>query len=33
MGCKIAQGCIVQHKEYNQYFVIAINGKEPLKII
>ena len=22
-----AQGCIVQHREYRQYFVITVNGK------
>ena len=30
-GCK-AQECIVQHREYSQYFVITVNGKYPLKL-
>ena len=24
--CK-AQGCIVQHREYSQYFIVTVNGK------
>ena len=27
IGVRQAQGCIVQHGEYGQYFVIAVNGK------
>ena len=26
------QGCTVQHKEYRQYFIVTINGIEPLKL-
>ena len=29
----MAQGCIVQHREYGKYFVITVNGKNPLKIV
>ena len=25
--------CIVQHGEYSQYFVVTVNGIEPLKIV
>ena len=28
-----AQGCIVQGREYSQYFVIIISEKQPLKIV
>ena len=27
------QGYIVQHREYSQYFIITINGVQPLKIM
>ena len=27
------QGYITQHEEYTQYFMITINGVEPLKIV
>ena len=27
LGIRQAQGCIVQHGEYSQYFVITVNGK------
>ena len=27
------QGHIVQHREYSQYFIITINGVQPLKIV
>ena len=26
------QGCIVQHREYSQYFTITVNGILPLKM-
>ena len=26
------QGYIVQHREYSKYFIITINGVQPLKI-
>ena len=26
-------GCIVQHREYRQYFITTINGVYPLKIM
>ena len=26
-GERQAQGCIVQHREYSQYFVVTVNGK------
>ena len=26
LGIRQAQGCIVQHEEYSQYFVITVNG-------
>ena len=33
LGIRQAQGCVVQHEEDSQYFVITINGKQPLKIV
>ena len=27
MDVKEAQGCIIQNKEYVQYFIITVNGK------
>ena len=27
------QGYIVQHREYSQYFIITINGVQPLKVV
>ena len=27
------QGHTVQHREYSQYFIITINGVQPLKIV
>ena len=27
------QGYVVQHKEYNQYFIITVNEVKPLKIV
>ena len=32
LGLRGTQGCIVQLGEYSQYFVIAVNGKYPLKL-
>ena len=32
LGIRQAQGCIAQHREYSHYFVITVNGKEPLKL-
>ena len=32
LGIRQAQGCIVQHEENSQYFVITINGSQPLKL-
>ena len=26
-GCDLAQGDIIQHRHYSQYFVITVNGK------
>ena len=33
LGVRQAQGCIVQHGEYSQYFVKTVSGKEPLNIV
>ena len=33
LGIRQAQGCNVQYGEYDQYSVITVNGKHPLKIV
>ena len=33
LGCKTDLGCILQHGECSQYFVITANGKQPLRIV
>ena len=27
LAVRLAQGCIVQHGEYSQYFIVMVNGK------